>query len=113
MRARRQANVTVFIGYQSLAQLRDIWGKKAQTMLDCCDVILSGGSKSAKDYQEFGQLAGTRTVKVKPGGNEVSRPLWAAEDGFGTADDTFVALLGSRPARLSKAYSLRGAGLAY
>lgn len=108
----RKANVTVFIGYQSLSQLRDIWGRRAQTLLDCCDVIVSGGSKSPKDYLDFSQLIGSRTVKTNSKGAqgaseaEVGRHLWAIEDGFKLEGASSLTLLGNHAVVLSKPYKI-------
>lgn len=115
----RKVEVTVFIGYQSLAQLRQIWEQRAGTLLDCCDVILSGGSKTPNDYQDFSQLIGSRTVKtISKGSNGVSesetgRHLWAIEDSFKLDETQSLALLGSNAVLLKKPYSVFARGISY
>ncbi len=106
----RKAGVTVFIGYQSLSQLRDIWGQKAPILLDCCDIVLSGGSKSPKDYLDFSQLIGSRTVTTKSKGaqgtseGETGRHLWAIEDSFRLDATSSLGLLGNQAVLLAKPY---------
>lgn len=67
-------NFTLHIAAQSLAQLRDVWGREraAAILANTGSLIVFGNIKSADDLQEISTLCGTRLVAVDDDDN---RPL--------------------------------------
>jgi type IV secretory pathway TraG/TraD family ATPase VirD4 len=115
----RKVGVTAFIGYQSMSQVRDIWGKRAGVLLDSCDLVLAGGSKDSEFMDKFCKLAGLTTVTTQSrGGNgtsesEHSKQLMTVGDLFRLNDDEVATMLGSKPAIIKKAFDLHDGGVRF
>lgn len=60
--------VTLHIGAQSLAQLRDVWSpQKAETILgNTAALLVFGGLKAAADLEQISTLTGTRLLQLDP-----------------------------------------------
>ena len=83
-------NFTLHIAAQSLAQLRDYWGKEraAAILANTGALVVFGNIKSADDLQEISTLCGNRLVAVDPDDNRplpVMTPAEISTLGTGTA----------------------------
>jgi type IV secretion system protein VirD4 len=66
--------LTIHIAAQSIAQLRDTWGRdKADAILgNTASILVFGGLKSARDLEDLATLCGTRLMALDPDDN---RPM--------------------------------------
>lgn len=58
----RSRNISLTIILQSIAQLRAIYDKKADIIVDCCDTTLFLGGKSNSTNKEISEMIGKETV---------------------------------------------------
>lgn len=59
----RSRNISLTIILQSIAQLRAIYDKKADIIVDCCDTTLFLGGKSNSTNKEISEMIGKETIK--------------------------------------------------
>lgn len=58
----RSRNISLSIILQSIAQLRGIYDKKADIIVDCCDTTLFLGGKSNSTNKEIAEMIGKETI---------------------------------------------------
>lgn len=58
----RSRNISISIILQSVAQLRGIYDKKADIIVDCCDSTLFLGGKSTSTNEEIAKMIGKETI---------------------------------------------------
>lgn len=119
----RKANTQVFLSYQSMSQLYRNYGKAmADTIVDNCEIVSSGGIKDIQELKRLSQLIGMRTVKSLSVGkgarggtseNEAGRPLVPVEDIFRLPKDELIALLGPNAAKLKQCWRIQAGAVKY
>ncbi len=90
---------TIHIAAQSIAQLRDTWGRdRAEAILgNTASLLLFGGLKNADDLQDAATLCGTRLMALDPDDNR-PMPVMTAHEISELAPGTALVLRnGLRP----------------
>ena len=115
----RSAHVSVFMCFQSFNQIKQNFRGTADTLISNCDLVVTGGLKTPREYQDVAQLIGNRTVKSVSKGehgvseSEAASKLFSESDMFKMAKTQHLCVLGNQMAILDKPFKIQNNRVMY